>query len=239
MAELSATVGAAGADAAVWVVVPVFNEAAVIAGVIGELTSAGYAVCAVDDGSTDESRQRLLESRAAVLRHCVNLGQGAALQTGIDYALSRGARYVVTFDGDGQHRVADIAALLEPLRAGCAEVALGSRFLESGEAAGIPPARLRLLRLAIHLSRLSTGLKLSDTHNGLRAFTAAAARRISISQNRMAHSSQILAQIAAAGIAYCEVPVRISYSEYSLAKGQKAENALNIIWELILDGLGL
>jgi len=213
----------------IWVVIAAYNEASVIARVVGEVARRGYAVVVVDDGSADETADRAA-AVAAVVRHPVNLGQGAALQTGIDYALQQGAGVVVTFDADGQHRAADIEHLVAALREAGADFALGSRFL--GQAVALSTARRLLLRAATLFTQLTTGLRLTDTHNGLRAMTRRGAEKIRLRQNRMAHASEILAQIAASGLPYVEVPVRIEYTAYSLAKGQRLGDALTILLDL-------
>jgi glycosyltransferase involved in cell wall biosynthesis len=165
-----------------------------------------------------------------VVRHPVNLGQGAALQTGLEFALCEGADVIVTFDADGQHRAADIAGLVDALAQHGADYALGSRFL--GSAVNLPPARRLLLTAATWFTRITSGLSLTDTHNGLRAMTRRGASAIRLRQNRMAHGSEILNQIAASRLKYVEVPVTIEYSAYSLAKGQKLSDALSILVDL-------
>ena len=213
----------------VWVVIAAYNEAKVIARVVGEVARRGYHVVVVDDGSSDETAERAAAANV-VVRHPINLGQGAALQTGIDYALQQAAEFVVTFDADGQHRAADIERLVAALREARADFALGSRFL--GHTVALPAARRLLLRAATVFTQLTTGLRLTDTHNGLRAMTRRGASRIRLRQNRMAHASEILAQIAASGLPYVEVPVRIEYTAYSLAKGQRLGDALAILFDL-------
>jgi len=213
----------------IWVVIAAYNEAKVIARVVGEVALRGYHVVVVDDGSADDTADRAA-SAAAVVRHPVNLGQGAALQTGIDYALQQGADAIVTFDADGQHRATDIERLVAALREAPADFALGSRFL--GDTIALSTARRLLLRAATVFTQLTTGLRLTDTHNGLRAMTRRGAETIRLRQNRMAHASEILAQIAASGLAYVEVPVRIEYTAYSVAKGQRLSDALTILLDL-------
>jgi len=88
------------------------------------------------------------------------------------------------------------------------------------------------LKLATVFTRLTTGLKISDTHNGLRAFKAEALRKFNITQNAMAHASEILSEIARNKLTYREVPVTIRYTEYSKSKGQSVSNAINILFEL-------
>jgi polyprenyl-phospho-N-acetylgalactosaminyl synthase len=213
----------------IWVVIAAYNEARVIARVVGEVARRGYHVVVVDDGSADGTADSAAAA-AAVVRHPVNLGQGAALQTGIDYALQQGADAIVTFDADGQHRASDIERLVAALREAPADFALGSRFL--GHAIALSTARRLLLRAATIFTQLTTGLRLTDTHNGLRAMTRRGAEKIRLRQNRMAHASEILAQIAASGLPYVEVPVQIEYTAYSLAKGQRLGDALAILLDL-------
>ena len=214
----------------VWVVIAAYNEARMIGRVVGEVARRGYHVVVVDDGSSDQTAERAAPEADMVVRHPINLGQGAALQTGIDYALQQGAEFVVTFDADGQHRAADIEGLVAALGEAQADFALGSRFL--GRTVALPPARRLLLRVATVFTQLTTGLRLTDTHNGLRAMTRRGAAAIRLRQNRMAHASEILAQIAASGLPYVEVPVRIEYTAYSLAKGQRLGDALAILFDL-------
>ena len=214
----------------VWVVIAAYNEARAIGRVLGELASLPYRVVVVDDGSADATAELAARAGAEVLRHPINLGQGAALQAGIDYALLRGASHVVTFDADGQHRAEDIAALIAALSAHDADFALGSRF--RGAAVDLPPLRRLMLRAATAFTRATTGLDVTDAHNGLRAMTRRGAARIRLRQNRMAHASEILHQIAASGLRYVEVPVTIQYSRYSLAKGQRASEFVVILLDL-------
>lgn len=218
-------------NSAVWVVMPCFDEAGVLGSVLADLVPLGYSVVVVDDGSAVPAATLVTHPTVRVVRHCVNLGQGAALQTGFDFALRHGAEYLVSFDSDGQHLASEIASLVEPLRNGVADVALGTRFAMGGAALNISRKRATVLKLATILSRQTTGLNITDTHNGFRAFTRAAAGRLRITQNRMAHASQILEEVARSRMRYVEVPVTIRYTEYSLKKGQKLANGFNILWE--------
>jgi glycosyltransferase involved in cell wall biosynthesis len=219
----------------IWVVIPSYNDEGVLDGVVGSIEPLGYSIVVVDDGSRLRAASRLRGRRAHICRHLINLGQGAALQTGIDYALLHAAEYLVTFDADGQHRAEDIPALIAPIASGCYDVALGSRFLQGGRAENIPRAKLITLRLAVLFTRLLVRLPLSDTHNGLRAFSAHAARRIRITQNRMSHATQILQEIAALRLRYVEVPVTVRYTAYSVRKGQAITNSFNILWESVVE----
>jgi len=218
-----------------WVICAAYNEATTIGRVVAELGRAGYRVVVVDDGSADGTRHIAAAAGADVVVHPVNLGQGAALQTGIDYALSQGADILVTFDADGQHRVADIPVLVEALRRERAEFALGSRFL--GQTYNLPALRRWVLYAATIFTRLTTGLRLTDSHNGLRALTRKSAAAIRLRQNRMAHASEILVEIAQSGLRYVEVPVTIEYTAYSLAKGQRIGDSVTILLDLFAQEL--
>lgn len=211
-----------------YVVIPAYHEAKCIAQVAREVRAGFPNVVVVDDGSGDETYREATGAATFTLRHIVNRGQGAALQTGITFALQQGARYVVTFDADGQHDPDDIAALLAPIAAGECDVTLGSRFLGQ-KAIAMPFSRQLLLRLAVIFTRVVSGMRLTDTHNGLRAFSRRAAETVDITLDGMAHASELLDQIKRAGLAYREVPVRIRYSDYSLAKGQTLGGAFRIL----------
>jgi len=218
-------------DEYVWVVIAAYNEARVVERVIADVRHCGFSTVLVDDGSSDATAEVAERVGAVVVRHPVNLGQGAALQTGIEFALRKGADVIVTFDADGQHRATDIAGLVDALARHSVDYALGSRFL--GGATDLPPVRRRLLKAATWFTRITSGLSLTDTHNGLRAMTRRGASAIRLRQNRMAHASEFLYQIAASELKYVEVPVTIEYSAYSLAKGQKLGDALSILVDLL------
>jgi glycosyltransferase involved in cell wall biosynthesis len=210
------------------VVIAAFNEGKVIRGVVGELVTAGYPVVVVDDGSRDDTAAAARMAGVTVLRHVINRGQGAALQTGIDLALRRGARQIVTFDADGQHAVDDLPELLAALVN--ADVALGSRFLGK-DVVGASAGRKVMLRTATVVSNRLSGLALTDAHCGLRAFRAAAAPRLRISQDRMAHASELLRKIKTSGLRVVEVPVTVKYTAHSKAKGQGGLQALRILFD--------
>ncbi|MEO8551836.1 MAG: glycosyltransferase family 2 protein [Kofleriaceae bacterium] len=210
-----------------WVVIAAFHEAKVIREVVAGVVAGGWSVVVVDDGSRDTTASEARVPGAVVLTHRINLGQGAALQTGIDYALRRGARTIVTFDADGQHDAADIPLLLEAL--GEADIALGSRFL--GRVEGASARRMALLRTATKVSNGLSGMALTDAHCGLRAFRAEVAPKLRITQDRMAHASELLRKIKASGLRVVEVPVTIKYTEHSKSKGQGGIQAVRILFD--------
>jgi glycosyltransferase involved in cell wall biosynthesis len=214
-----------------WIVVPLFNEGTVIESVIQSIRKTFPHVVCVDDGSSDGSGQLALAAGAHVVTHPFNLGQGAALQTGLSYALQFiDAEYFVTFDADGQHSVHDALSMVTRLQAEALDVVIGSRFLDSRTQ--VSWQKRFVLRVAAFVEGKTSGLKLTDAHNGLRAFNRRAASQIHITQNRMAHASEITSQIGKLGFKYSEEAVHIDYSEYSKAKGQSLWNSVNILNDL-------
>jgi len=213
-------------------VVPAFNEEKTINHVVHTLLSAVDVVVVVDDGSRDNTAKKAENSGAIVLRHFLNRGQGAALFTGIRYALNSGHDIVVTFDADGQHDEKDIEKIIAPILENRVDVVLGSRFLEKKNS--IPVLRRAVLAMAILFTRMTTGLKITDTHNGFRAFSADALEKIQIRQDKMAHASEILEEISKKKLRYCEIGVTVRYTDYSRKKGQKASQSFKILWDLFL-----
>ena len=217
----------------VWLVVPVYNEAPVIADVVREVRGTFPNVVCVDDGSKDRSAQQIRLSGAHLVCHPVNLGQGAALQTGVEYARSQpGAQYFVTFDADGQHQVKDVERMVERLRHEPLDIVLGTRFHEESES--IPFLKRFVLKTVVQLSPALRKLKLTDAHNGLRAFNKTVAEGMNITLNGMGHASQIVEMIAREEWRVAEEPVTILYTEYSMAKGQSLINGVNILFDALL-----
>jgi glycosyltransferase involved in cell wall biosynthesis len=217
----------------VWVIVPVYNEATTVAAVVAELRSSFPHVVCVDDGSTDESAALAASAGATVLRHGVNLGQGAALQTGFDFVLRcPDAGWAVTFDADGQHLVSDAMKMAEAAKSADVDVVLASRF--TGESHHMPRMRWLVLRAGVIFTRLTARLDVTDTHNGLRVLSRRAMTGIRLKQPRMAYASELLSAIAAERLSYMEVPVSVIYTDYSRLKGQRNINAVNILFDLTL-----
>lgn len=226
--------GAGATDPGTWVVIPLYNEATVIGGVVRELLESFAHVVCVDDGSTDDSAAAAEAAGARVLRHPLNLGQGAALQTGIAYAREQaGCEYIVTFDADGQHRVVDAVAMVQLARTAEVAIVFGSRFLDDRTKPGA--LKKLVLKTAVVVTNWTTGLRLTDAHNGLRVIRVDAARRIELQQDRMAHATEIVLQLRRTQLPWREFPVEVLYTDYSKAKGQSLLNAINILVDLIVN----
>ncbi len=220
----------------VWIIVPAFNEASVIGDVVADLHSVFGNVVVVDDGSKDGTAVAARRAGAHVVPHPVNLGQGAAIQTGVEYARAQpGALVFATFDADGQHRVKDVISMIDRLSADAFDIVIGTRF-----AAGAPPRMPLLKRVVLQaaawLSPSSRRLHLTDAHNGLRVFNKTVADGLNITMNGMSHASEFITLIAENHWRVSEEPVEILYTDYSMSKGQPLLNGVNIVFDGFLRG---
>lgn len=210
-------------------VVPCFNEASVIADVVADLRSVFTHVVCVDDGSVDETGAQASRAGATLVRHPVNLGQGAALQTGVEFVRRRaGSRYFATFDADGQHRTVDLAVMIDRLRSEPVDIVIGSRFA-SADTSKPPLFKRAILRTAVATSRNARRLGLTDTHNGLRAFNRTVADQLDLTMNGMGHASEFVSLIVENRWRVAEQSVDIAYTSYSRAHGQSAFNGINVL----------
>lgn len=216
------------------IIIPVFNDTHVLRQVVEKLLQHHpMRIIIVDDGSAIPVAEHVRDLPVVCLRHKVNLGQGAALQTGFSYALSLEAEIVVTFDADGQHATEDLPSIVQPIADDEVAVVLGSRFLE-GSHSNASFSRRFVLKAGRFVNFLFCGILLSDAHNGLRAFSRKAIEQIVITENRMAHASEILFEIRRLKLSYKEIPVHIHYSDYSQQKGQSGWDGLKVLFDLAL-----
>ncbi len=212
-----------------FVIVPAYNEEKKIGRVISGLFSQGLKnIVVVDDGSGDNTVSEAQSAGAVVLKHEVNRGQGAALQTGNEYTVANGASVVVHFDADGQFNPADIAKALVTMKDKNIDVILGSRFLDNRSQMPWTKKNI-LLPVARLINWFLTGLKLTDVHNGFRILSRRALEKIKITQDRMAHNSEIIKQIKQNNLSYLEYPVEVTYNEY----GQGVGGGFKIIMEIL------
>ena len=214
-----------------WLVIPCYNEGTVIQEVIENARRTFPNIVAVNDGSPDDSAERIHAGGAHLVNHPVNLGQGAGIQTGVEYARRQpGARYFVTFDADGQHQVKDVVRMVERLRSEPLDIIVGTRFGRPRTADDqVPWIKRLVLKTVVALSPTTRRLGLSDAHNGLRAFNKKVADEMNIRMNGMSHASEIVSLIDRKGWRVAEEPVDILYTEYSMSKGQSLINGVNIL----------
>jgi len=220
----------------VWIIVPAFNESAVIDEVVKQLRSVFRNVVCVDDGSSDDTAAAALSAGAHVVCHPVNLGQGAAIQTGVEYARRQpGAEVFATFDADGQHRVTDVCTMIDRLARAGVDIVIGTRF-DGSSVSRTPTLKKLILRTAAWLSPSSRRLGLTDAHNGLRVFNRTVADNLTLTMNGMSHAGEFISLIDENGWRVAEVPVEILYTDYSMSKGQPLLNGVNIVFDGFLRG---
>ena len=225
-----------------FLIVPAFNEARVIQSTLRNLPPRvdgidSITVVVVDDGSTDTTANEVMQSgdgRVVLLRHAINRGLGGALGTGLAYARQQGADFVVTYDADGQHAPEDIGNVLAPLLDGRADAVIGSRLLDPK---GMPWYRIVGNWGLNVVTFFVFGMWTTDSQSGLRGFSRPALDKIDIRMDRMEVSSEFIKEIRRCRLPYSEVPIRAIYSDYSLAKGQRNINGLNILIRLVLHRL--
>lgn len=217
----------------VWIVIPAYNEATVIAGVIAEIRQAGYGnIVVVDDGSKDETFERAKQTGVTALRHRLNRGKGAATKTGIEAAKLQGADIIVTMDGDGQHNPADIARLIEPILANHCDVVLGTRLKNPK---GMPWYKVIHNWIGNAIVWYLYGLWVSDSQSGFRAYSRHATEVINTRTDRYEYDSEVIREIYKYKLSYREVPIEVRYTEYSMGKVHKQSlgNGIKTLYRML------
>lgn len=215
-----------------FVIIPAFNEGAVIQSTVEPLLAEGYRIIVVDDCSRDNTWEIVSGLPVVALRHRVNLGQGGAIETGMEYARRHDTEFVVHFDADGQHDPHEITGMLQMLADDKADIVFGSRFLNRADVAAIPLFKRLVLRGGIWVSGFTSGVWLTDTHNGFRALSRKALHALRITENGYAHATDVMVKVHRAGLRYAEYPTHVRYTDYSRMKGQSSWNAINILLDV-------
>jgi glycosyltransferase involved in cell wall biosynthesis len=220
-------------NSSVCIIVPIFNEEQVVRKIVQSLVADKFTTVIVDDGSSDNSFQSISDLPVKILKHSTNFGQGAALQTGFEFAKKNpNLEIFVTFDADGQHQIKDIENIISPIKENKADIVFGTRFQD--DKTKMPFLKRIILKLAIRYTNLSTGVPLTDAHNGFRAMNRTALSEMQLNLNGMAHATEIVAIAHKANLRIAETPVEILYTKYSKAKGQSILNSINILSDLFL-----
>lgn len=221
----------------IWIVIPAYNESAIIGDVIHEIRHAGYSnIIVVDDGSKDDTQKQAQQAGARALRQRLNRGKGAATKTGIEAAKLLGADIIITLDGDGQHDPHDIPALILPILRNRSDVVLGSRLIDPK---GMPTYKILHNRISNLLVWYFYGLYVTDSQSGFRAYSRHASEVINTSTDRYEYDSEVIREIYRYKLRYTEVPIAVRYTDYSMGKLHK-QNLWNgiktlyrMIWRLI------
>jgi glycosyltransferase involved in cell wall biosynthesis len=208
-------------------VIPAYNESQHLGSVLDQVKPLVDEVIVVDDCSLDDTSAIAAAHQVTVLRHLINRGQGAALETGDEYALSHGADIVIHFDADGQFKAAEIKSLIAPLLSGQADAVFGSRFLGS---ANFPWLKRRIIMPLARLINRCYGIRLTDPQSGFRALNRQTLAKIKIENRGMAHCTEILHKTFATGARVVEVPITVTYQEF----GQSFGGGFKIIKDLLI-----
>ena len=217
----------------IYILIPVFNEEKIIEETINNLKVYFDHILIINDGSTDKTSAILENLDVIKINHPINLGQGAAIKTGIEYILKfSNADAVVTFDADGQHSVDDAILFAEKITTIKEEIIFGSRFL--GFEKNIPFFKRLLLKTAIYFTNLIYTVKMTDTHNGLKAIKRSCLEKLELNISGYGFETEIIMNISKNKILFKEEPTNVIYTEYSLSKGQSIFNAIKIFEEILL-----
>lgn len=188
--------------------IPAFNEEAKIASVIVKLKKISNTIIICNDGSTDLTGSIAKELGSIVIDHSKNVGYGAAIRSIFLKAKELDVDALVTFDADGQHHVDDISRVLEPIIKNEADIVIGSRFLNH---TNVPKYRKIGIKTITVLTNVSTGSKITDSQSGFRAYNKKAINDISLSDQGMGISTEILIKASKQKFKITEVPITISY----------------------------
>lgn len=220
----------------IWIIIPAYNEGPVIEQVVSKVRESGFPnVLVINDGSKDDTAQQARSAGAKVLSHPINRGAGAAAQTGLSYARRRGWLYVIQIDADGQHHPEDIHRLVKMQKESNADIILGSRFLEPSP--GIPPTRILYNRISNILTNTFCRRSYSDTQTGFRMLNYRAIRNLRLRLDGFGYCSEMIVQAEEKGLTIAEAPIQVTYTDYSLNKGQDLvmgiTTAVDLLWKLL------
>ena len=219
---------------ATYVVLPAYNEATRIQPVLESIAEKGYNMVIVNDGSTDNTLDVILESKRKypnqihVFSLMINRGVGVATQTGFDAVLNFNPKYVVSMDSDGQHSADDLDKVIKPLVTGEAQAVIGVRPLED-----MPRSRNYANAIMNFLTKIFYRVDVSDSQTGFRAITRDALDKITINATGYLISSEFIREINDNDIPFAEVPIETIYTPETQAKGTNTTAAIKILLQMI------
>lgn len=212
-------------------VIPAYNEGKRVGSVVNDAKQFVDIVIVVDDGSSDDTALHAKEAGAIVLCHIENCGAGAATMTGIDAARILGVDGIVTLDADEQHSPADIPALLEPIQFDTADIVFANRF---GQRNNIPFIRRLFNAIGNIITFAATGKWVSDSQCGFKVFGPKAVAQVDLRMSGYEFCTEIVRECAQHRWRIKEVPAKVLYSEYTLAKGQSFANGVRTALKILL-----
>jgi len=210
-----------------YIVLPAKDEGTRIEAVIADIKKEGYRnIVVVDDGSTDNTARISAYAGATVIRHKINLGAGAATQTGISHAISKGAHYIVTLDADQQHYPSDITTLVNKLVDDKLDVVIGNRFMGGNK---IPFTREILNGVGNIVSFMASGIWIHDSQSGFKVMSASFAKKSPLVSAGYEFCIEIIRYMKMHKANYAEVPIKVMYSKETMEKGQNIGHGLKMI----------
>lgn len=215
----------------IFIVIPAKNEERYISSLVQQIKALGFQkIVVVNDCSTDNTKS-LAESipDITVLDHVINLGPGAATQTGIAHAIEKDARIILTIDADLQHDPLDLMKLVTHMEETSSDLVIGSRFLKNND---IPKTRVFYNQVANIVSFFLTGKMLTDSQSGLKAISNNLAKKLDLKYDGFEFCMEIIKQANITKSAISEIPVNVRYTPETTAKGQNLRSGLNMISRL-------
>jgi glycosyltransferase involved in cell wall biosynthesis len=215
-----------------YIIIPIFNEGKVILEIVSTLLKKKYRVILVDDGSTDQTSLPLKSNNLIIIKHAINRGKGAAIKTGMQAAKILDADSVITFDGDGQHSIDDIPTLQKKLQQKI-DVVLGYREFVIQY---MPLSKILGNKIANILTKILYGVTVRDSQCGLRAYSHRALHIIDTYSDDYGFDTEVIREIKRHNLSYTEVPIKTTYTHYTLSKQTKQTpfNGIKMFYRIIL-----
>lgn len=214
----------------IYIVIPLHNEEKHIENLLKDLTKYRLPIVIVDDGSSDSSLQKLQNSRTSklkILKHEVNLGKGAAMKTGAEYAFNKKADAVIFMDSDSQHSPSDLPKFIDELKKSKFDLVFGSRVSNYG----VPLVRFLGNKFASVTMAILFGVYISDSICGFRALTKKAYEKTSWESNGYGVEIEMIARMARNKLKFTEVPVKTIYHDH--VKGVTMLDAFSILLSVV------
>lgn len=216
----------------VCIVIPAYNESAVIGEVIKNTKNSmsDFDIVVVNDGSSDTTSENAKKAGAIVIDHILNSGAGAATATGLSYAQNNGYDIAATMDADGQHSPEDVLKGINLLKKSESDLLIGSRLIDSKGMSHVKVLGNKGLSI---ITRVLFGINVTDSQSGLRIFSARALKDLRWKTSGYEFCSEMLWRANQQGLTIDEFPIQAIYTDYSMGKGQSNWNAINIVKSLI------
>lgn len=220
----------------VCVIIPAYNEAAVIGDVVEDITNAFKStnykakIVVINDASTDDTAIQAVRGGATVISHILNSGAGGATATGLSYAQQNNFDVACTMDADGQHASKDVVEGVRQIVRQNADLLIGSRLINNDGMSKVKILGNKGLSL---ITYILFGINSTDSQSGLRIFSKKALQQLRWKTSGYEFCSEMLWRAKQLDLAIDEYPIKAIYTDYSKGKGQNNWNAINIIKSLL------